>query len=173
MEPALTSFEQATAAAVRMGAGAGESLTRRGFAGILQRAHGRECSRAVESRGEEQPSSRGVLWPSAGLGRGSRTPPAYIALAVLARTKTEPSPRSTDGGVALLALSKWLTCWPLLTDNDLCGLLGCSAEGLTRLRLCYRPGQRGPGTEAEDVRHVCERFGADPDTLADLLGIDL
>jgi len=53
VEPALTSFEQATAAAVRMGAGAGESLTRRRFAGILQRAHGRECSRAVESRGEE------------------------------------------------------------------------------------------------------------------------
>jgi len=40
-EPALASLEQATAAAVRMRAGAGESLTRRVFAGILQRAHGR------------------------------------------------------------------------------------------------------------------------------------
>jgi hypothetical protein len=40
-EPALTPLEQAPAAAVRMGAGAGESLTRRGVAGILQRAHGR------------------------------------------------------------------------------------------------------------------------------------
>jgi len=108
-EPALASLEEATTAAVRMGAGAGESLTQRGFAGILQRAHGRECSRAASLGGKLQSSSRDALWPSAGLGRGSRTSPAYIASAALARTKTEPPPLSTDRGVAHLALSKWLT----------------------------------------------------------------
>ena len=40
-EPALTAFEQAAATAVRVGAGAGESLTRQGAAGILHGAHGR------------------------------------------------------------------------------------------------------------------------------------
>ena len=41
MKPALAALEETAAAAVRVGAGARESLTGRGAVGILQGAHGR------------------------------------------------------------------------------------------------------------------------------------
>src|SRR5262249_61916859 len=52
-KPALAALEQATAAAVGMERRSARSLTGRSVVEILQRAHGRHCSRAVKSRGED------------------------------------------------------------------------------------------------------------------------
>ena len=41
----------------------------------------------------------------------------------------EPKPRSTDRGMAQLALRKWLSPWPLLT-----GILGNLSLGIQRLQ---------------------------------------
>jgi len=51
-EPAFAALEKAATAAMRTLAGAQESLTRRTGLGIVQGAHGRQCSLVVKSRGE-------------------------------------------------------------------------------------------------------------------------
>jgi hypothetical protein len=55
-----------------------------------------------------------------------------------------------------------------LEDAGLAAALGCRAEDLTRVRLC-----RTPGTEDtdfwDDVSRIAERFGMDPERLADAI----
>jgi hypothetical protein len=51
-----------------------------------------------------------------------------------------------------------------LDDAGLAAALGCSVEGLARLRLCRRP---DPARFGADVARIAERFGARADALAE------
>jgi len=120
-EPAFTTFEQ-TATAARVPAAKAAWLTRCQRAGKLNRAHGRTRSRAVRRR--EGDTSRRYFAPT------TWTPlvqaPAADTCQITCDTsnvrgdagawsKGRPMPRSTDRGMAQLALRLWLSSWPLLT----------------------------------------------------------
>jgi hypothetical protein len=53
-----------------------------------------------------------------------------------------------------------------LDDGGLAAALGCPPGELTMVRLCRAP-RADPREFWEDVRRICERFGADPRRLAD------
>jgi hypothetical protein len=55
-----------------------------------------------------------------------------------------------------------------LDDQALAATLGCSAEVLTRLRLCRMPAITGPGFW-DDIRQIAEHFSLDADTLAEVV----
>lgn len=111
-EPPLTAFEQATAAAVRMAGGPAQSLTGQAMVAILQRAHGRHCSRAVKSRGKALTFPRGVCIGAAGWAGGAVRTQLTRCCPVPPRGRTpkhrEPKPRSMarsfgSGGSAIMA----------------------------------------------------------------------
>ena len=121
-EPAFTTFKQ-TAMAARVPTAKAVGLTRHQRAGKLDKAHGRDCSRAVRRR--EGDTSRRYLAPT------TWTPLAQDAAAYTSQItcsnshlpgmrgvgKGRPKPRSTDRGMAQLALRKWLSSWPLLQSH--------------------------------------------------------
>jgi len=117
-EPAFTPFEQ-TATAVGMPTTKAGWLTQHQGAGKLEMAHGRNCSRAVRRR--EGCTSRRPFAPTAGMAsvgnRAARTSQITCSDSCLPRREGQrgPKPRSTNRGMAQLALRKWLSPWPLLT----------------------------------------------------------
>ncbi|MFO0881801.1 MAG: hypothetical protein U0840_31270 [Gemmataceae bacterium] len=55
-----------------------------------------------------------------------------------------------------------------LDDQALAVKLGCTAEVLTRLRLCRMPAPTAPGFW-DDTRHIAEHFSLDADVLAEVV----
>jgi hypothetical protein len=116
-EPAFTALEQAAPAAVGTVPAQTLCLTRPRKAGKLLRAHGRQHSRAVKSRGEVVSFPPRRLCPSpVGGGEEARVTLPFYPTACTGPT-LRASLRSAARRLAPAALRKWLTVWLPLTSG--------------------------------------------------------
>ena len=120
-EPAFAIFKQAPATA-RVPTAKAAWLTRRQRAGTLKWAHGRTSSRAVRRRegGTSRRHFAPTTWTPLVQAPAADTCQLTCSISHMrqdarACRKGRPMPRSTDRGMAQLALRQWLSSWPLLT----------------------------------------------------------